>query len=494
MGSEAASPRRSVILLALAFLALLFLYGAGLWAAPVGVDGAFYLSHARYVIRGLIPYVDFPSGYAPGTYYINGLLGEEGLADSVLCKLPMYLAHVMSLGLVMLILRRMGFTKSDAVFFGLVFGLWIMICDGQFVLLEPFANAFILLSFYLLLISRSLLYCILAGLAVGTALMMKQLALPVVVGDIMLILATGLSGTGWVPRRWSSRILGACGFLACCAVPFLIFVLGTRLPLVETLLHVAGFGGQMEPYSNAFNLRYLFDVFVVRSPHALLPLNLCFFLGLWFLLADKTVEWRAVVTLFWLFSAELLVAPFGHYAQLAVPWGVLLIAGFCKRHNWGMFSPAPSNVAMLIVVLLWFVPGTLRTLRESVSMIRQQPVQAEAKVAAEVRSKLPARENILVVNAPWLYFAADLAPPGRSHRMTYKTDEMPAWAVDMAKTCDYAVLVSQPIEYPPQVARRVLESQGLEVYASLSDSRPEAASEKGMEKPEILLFRRTARP
>jgi hypothetical protein len=490
MGVTLASPIRSTALLGFALLAWLVLYFAGLWATPVGDDGAYYLSHARYVSRRLIPYADFPSPYAPGTYYVNALLGEHGLADPVLCKLPMYLAHVISLVLVMLILKKFGFTKGDGVFFGLVFGLWIMICDGQSVLLEPFANAFILMSFCVLLLSRSLLHCILAGLAVGAALMMKQLALPVVIGDLVLILSGGLSSTGWVPRPCRFRLIGACGFLACCSVPFFLFVLATHLPLAETLIHVVGFGGQTDPYGNAFNPRYLFDVFVVRSPHALLPLYLCFFLGLWFLMADKTVEWRAIVSLFWLFSAELLVAPFGHYAQLAVPWGVMLIAGFCKRHNWGTFSPAASNVAMLILVLLWFVPGTLRTLRESVSMIKQQPAQAETRLAAEVRSKLPSRENVLVINAPWLYYAADVAPPGRNHRMTYKTDDIPPWAVAAAKTSEYAVLLSQPVEYPAQVARRLLESQGLELFASLPDPRAEAASGKGTEKPEVLLYRR----
>src|SRR5438132_608511 len=114
MGGKVSSPRLSAAFLGLALLALLYLYVAGLWAAPVGWDGAYYLSHARYVSRGLVPYVDFPSPYAPGTYYVNALLGEKGLADRILCKVPMYLAHLVNLVLLILILTKMGHAKGDA--------------------------------------------------------------------------------------------------------------------------------------------------------------------------------------------------------------------------------------------------------------------------------------------------------------------------------------------------------------------------------------------
>ena len=117
------------------------------------------------------------------------------------------------------------------------------------------------------------------------------------------------------------------------------------------------------------------------------------------------------------------------------------------------------------------------------------------------KSKLPSRHDVLVINAPWLYFAADLEPPGRKQHSWSPVEKTSDWLGPTADALDYAILASEfyfctadptyVAEFPPKVVREFLESHGLEVYATAADLRQMTAGRE-REPSEILLFRRKA--
>src|SRR3974390_2540082 len=96
MPSKTTLDRVFLALLVVAALLLVFQLTAGLLFAPPGHDGSYYLAHARYVSRGLVPYRDFPTPYSAGFYYANGWLNEQQFIDPVWGKVTMYVASLLN--------------------------------------------------------------------------------------------------------------------------------------------------------------------------------------------------------------------------------------------------------------------------------------------------------------------------------------------------------------------------------------------------------------
>jgi hypothetical protein len=455
------APHVPPLLLAAAAALLLFQLAAGLLFAPPGHDGSYYLAHARYVRRGLTPYRDFPTQYAPGAYYLSAWVGERGLADPVLGKVPMYLAELANVGLLYLILRRLGHGAGAAAFGAVLCALWVIACGGDRVFLEPFQNTFALLGFAVLLYSRSPVGCALAGLAAGAALMMKQLSLPVVPGLLLLALAP-TAEDGVSRRTWAGRVAGGAAFLACVGVPFLVFVLLCRLDFLATFKHLASFGGGGGSYGN-FAWRDLFANLFERPAALALPLYPCAVLAAWLLVRERAWETASLAVLFFGFLSVLCIQTHGHYIQLAAPWGVLVLAETFRRLDLRGGHAEAARSLLAAVVLAWFVPGVLSAARESVRYVKNRPFEGLRQVNAEVVEKLPEHDNVLIINAPWIYLVGDVTPPGRQHQFVRPRDLDAPWFLDQARACDYAVVVpyGHAGRFPLEKAQAALEGAGL---------------------------------
>ena len=489
MKTNTALGRAILVLLTVGAALLLFQLAVGLLFAPPGHDGSYYLAHSRYVARGLTPYADFPTPYAPGPYYLNAMVGERGLADPVLGKVPMYLANLANCGLLCLIFLRLGHSARNAWFGTVLFGLWAIVCGADRMFLEPFQNACALLGFAILLHTRSLAGCVAAGLAAGAALMMKQLSLPIVPGLLLLALApTALDGAA---RSWTKRLLGAALFLVSVGGPFLLFVLVYRLDFATTFKHVASFGGGGGSYG-AFDFRDLFASLVEKPTVMLLPVYPCSVLGVWLLVRVRTWETASIVVLFTSFLTVMLIQTHAHYIQLCAPWGVLILAESFRRLELREGEPRADRILLAVVLLCWFLPGVLSAARESVRYVKNRPYNPQHAIAEQVKDRLPSRDNVLIVNAPWIYLQEDITPPKRNHDFIRGRDLDAPWVLDLARSADYAVVVpyGHTGRLPMDKAKEAMEKCGLTLYDSLPVDTEILGDERSLPDAKILFYRR----
>jgi hypothetical protein len=487
-------PRQSsapLFLLVLAVILLLGQFAAGLLFAPPGHDGSYYLAQARYVSRGLTPVRDFPTPYAPGAYYLSAWVGEGRLADTFWGKVPMYLAHLANLILVYLILLRLGHRHVAALLGAVAFGLWVVACGGDRLFLEPFQNTFALLAFALLICSRAPWVCALAGLAAGGALMIKQLSLPLVPGLLILALAPSAAPGRPADRSWAGRLIGAAAFLVCNGVPFLAYALLTRQDVVAAFLHLTSFGRQAGEYGN-FGWREIYAGLVEHPAPGLMPLYPSFALGAWCLVRERSWEAVALVALLAGGFLVLFVQPHVHYAQLCAPWGVLLMAEGLRNLGRPAEAGTAQRLALGTLVLLWFLPGVVVATRESVRYFKHRPADQLKTIADQVASRLPSRDNVLIVNGPWLYLLDDITPPDREHGFIRGKDIDRPWVLDLARKCDYAVVMpyGHTGRFPMDNAREEFKKLGLTEYDALPVDTEILGEEPANPDAKILFFRR----
>ena len=137
-------------------LALLII--GGILFSPVSGDAPFYLSTARDVSRGLIPYRDINLSYTPLVMYINAVI-------LFLFHQPPYFTFLIFQYLVIMLSAlalyrisiRMGLSRLKAIFLSIFFSICILSSDGHFINLEVYSILFVLLSYLAMMQKKFLL-------------------------------------------------------------------------------------------------------------------------------------------------------------------------------------------------------------------------------------------------------------------------------------------------------------------------------------------------
>lgn len=185
------------------FLSCIVLYAYCLIIAPFGADSGYYLSCARMMADGLVPYRDFSMAYTPVSILLLSipyqLFGTDISSHASYGML--FLTQLANTGLLYVILRKLSVEKN-IIFFCL--GLYLLLNlknDGLYLGLEPFAIFFGLLALITLTseMKGKLWIC---GLLLGVSFLTKQYALAFapVVGGLWLFtnhhesVATRLTG------------------------------------------------------------------------------------------------------------------------------------------------------------------------------------------------------------------------------------------------------------------------------------------------------------
>jgi hypothetical protein len=477
--------------LVVCFLLLLVEMASGLLFTFPGYDGSYYLSYTRYVTRGLRPYEDFPSPYPPGAYYVQALVGEAGVSDPLLSKVPMYLAQILNAVLFAGILGSFGLRRWDVVLYTVLFCVWVMATGGTLVLLEPFQNTFLLLSFLILLRWRSPAACALAGISCGAALMMKQLSLPGVPGLLLLALAPAVSVDDAERRSWPARLGGSALFLVCLGVPFTAFVVANGLDFIETFRAVTTFGGGVGGYAS-FNWRSAFDLFLTRPQLALLPAFPCFVLGAWLLWEDRTWENASLVALFSAFILMLFMMFHAHYVQLVAPWGCLIVARYFQQVVARSEQLRGGLALGFALIALWFVPAILVSARTAGQEIKNRPAPAYQAMADELAAHLGSHKDVLAINGPWLYYLADITPPELDHGFVRPKDLEGPWCKKLIAKSSHVVVLpfGHAGKYPMQQTKEFLEREGFEYYDSVPVDVSVLGDDVPPKKEPAYLFRR----
>jgi hypothetical protein len=398
--------------------------------APMNTDAGFYVPHALLVLQGEVPYRNFPSGYAPGIYYLLALLGEEGLRSPLALKLCAFFAQVLNSLLVYSVLRRIDTRPQLSLLFTACFAGLTTAAWGMAFQLEAFLNLFTFFAFWLLLREPHPLRGAAAGLSLGCAVMIKQyalLAMPAVLLASLIPLVDTGGNTAPSLRRGRGLQLGV--LLAAIPLPYFVFLLATGLDPVENFIHLATFGGGVSSYG-ALSLSSLWETLVAGTLGRFLLPTLCCAAWLFW----RSRSWRCGVLCLGLVPSllPLYVWPFDYYVQLALPWSIFILAEF-SRVAGGRFqerAAATRLVAVLVALpLLGIIWSGSRTSFDPVTTISDQ-----IEIAGTLEEEIGSSEDVLVLNAAWLYTLTRFVPPLKdySFNLNPQTDELRRKATQFA--------------------------------------------------------------
>ncbi|MDI6897987.1 glycosyltransferase family 39 protein [Methanocella conradii] len=165
----------SAILLAIVIFGLVFVTSTLMESEWTTYDMQRFYAMAQVIVDGATPYLDYQDPKPPLIFFtlaVPTLLGQKLLGGLILVGISNFASAL----LLMAMARRL-YGRFSGLLAGLLFTLNVAWAQGYFVLTEPFALTFILLSTYALMFTENRWKYLLAGLSAGVGIGFKQYAL-----------------------------------------------------------------------------------------------------------------------------------------------------------------------------------------------------------------------------------------------------------------------------------------------------------------------------
>ena len=132
------------VLVVLIYLSIVYAY--------ISADSPYYLSLARDISDGLIPYKDIFNSYTPAMMYLNSIIfkffDNPGYHYFLVFQ---YVVILISSGFLYLICRKIDLDKLKSAFLGLFLFIAVLSSDGSDIILEVYLIFCVLLSFWFLI-------------------------------------------------------------------------------------------------------------------------------------------------------------------------------------------------------------------------------------------------------------------------------------------------------------------------------------------------------
>lgn len=319
-------------------LTLLVFFGSVFFSitySHISIDAPYYLSVARDIALGYIPYKDIYLSYTPLVMYINSLvyLIFEGFNYKIFLGFQYLIMLLAQMVFFKLLLRNFNFSFYDSALLSLLLGIAILSADGSYINLEVYMCLAVVIAVFLFYGN----HIFFSGVLIGISFFLKQYGILNLFPFFLLIYVTK-------NRRWFNVILFTLGLISTLIVFIFYFVIIQGVPISSILDQLSGIKyiqqvSKKSPsiYSWILGSKVFLIIFI---PIVVLLRNRLF--------SKKNIPWffGILVNLIPTF-----LQPFQHYVILTFPYLFILLALNYKSPNTFYFSSILLSGFALAVLL-----------------------------------------------------------------------------------------------------------------------------------------------
>jgi len=299
----------------------------------ISTDAPYYLSMARDVSRGFVPYKDIFTSYTPVMMYLNSFVHYfTGNPSYQLLLAFQYIVIAIGVGFFYQICRKEELGKKSSVFLILLLFIAILSSDGTYINLEVYVILFTFIAYYLL-IEKKFFWC---GVFLALGFFSKQYGIFNFLPFFLLIIAYHGYHKSYLEKFILGGVLPLIGFL-------LYFVTIEQVEFTDLVLQLTGSG-----YDNEMiELETTWFRFLAGSKIFILSI-----LPLFFLRINPFKDKISAILLLGILVnlIPLYIQTVSHYFILSFPFVFILMARTLELKNRSFFIV--SNLVLIIVAAL----------------------------------------------------------------------------------------------------------------------------------------------
>lgn len=184
------------------YIILLFVIvyiGLSLYKGHINMDSYYYIGVSRLIMEGKIPFIDFPPGYTPLSFYLMCIPFTVFGVSFQVAMVTLYIVHAFNAFLVFIICCQNTANKWQPAFFALLSFLLCLNCNGDCYVLEPFVLLFGLMGLVVLK-KESAVRLVLSGFLCFCAFWSKQYGLGFICLTMVQVCLTNTFGMGLIRK------------------------------------------------------------------------------------------------------------------------------------------------------------------------------------------------------------------------------------------------------------------------------------------------------
>jgi hypothetical protein len=385
------------------------------FSVPVNPDAGCYIPMAKEIINGATPTVDVDTAYMPLVSYFFALwikiFGDS--YNTILVLILMF--HFLNAGLLYIAMGHFRAHHYMRILLCFSYFFTTILCDGIYVVLEPFQIFFSLLAYISLLNIKSDKWTkyALTGFLIGLSILSKQHSGIFAIAFALMVLFEA-SSLKALRRRFKNTLI----FCVFTLIPFGCFIVLTKATFFGAL-HSFGFLGQMatdyireQPFSN--ESFYLIQEIIKDFWWIFFPI---FILILFFIFPEyrKRNDYiMKVLPLLVLSLSILSVRQYKHYFQLILPWSYLGWAVITDRSLLEKEYIRRNNIVIQYIVMVFAVLAFLSSANKIIYFPFDTQLsnrQIQEKFAKAINQVIPEGSFVFIINDPSLYVLSKFFSP-----------------------------------------------------------------------------------
>lgn len=420
--------------------------GISLCKSAINMDSYYYIGASRFIMEGKVPFLDFPPGYTPLSFYIMcipfslfGVSFQVGL-------ITLYLFDFINALLVYKLSRQYTENKRLAAFFAVLSILLCLNCDGGYYILEPFVLFFGLLALVILK-KENPLHLILSGFFCFCAFWCKQYGLGFICLALLLIFLSNSFGKVLM-KKWLLLLLGFFGGM-------IIFISLLMLQGVDPMRLLSLSGSDYER-EGIIGFIGAWKTLLITLPLLIAPIVLTV------IKLPKARHHQLLIVAFcgvFGFMLQCYVRFYAHYMILVMPFCALLLLAGIEAVK----SPKMKELYILLLCLTPVIPCYFMV-KDDITLLNSNEKAAQIQYANTIENIIPRGSDKVFASSdlhPAMLLNAYNPPMIEKHGLSNGFVTDPQETEKMIQASSYCVISKQRLEgerFTPE-ARAFLSSE-----------------------------------